>query len=100
MPTIFAVSVSVDSDTLSIELIDGRSIQIPLEWYPRLYEGTIEERAHFRLVGQGEVIHWPALDEDVSVGDLSAGSSSQESLTSLKKWKEARSSESRINIDR
>ena len=85
-----ALSVLVSNDTLSVELIDGRSLKIPLEWYPRLFDGSALEQSHFRLSGQGEVIHWPDLDEDILVSDLLAGNSSQESLSSFKKWKLAR----------
>ena len=76
---------------LTVELSDGRSISAPLAWYPRLLHGTREERANWRLVGRGMGIHWPALDEDISVENLLTGKASGESQRSLKRWLEQRS---------
>ncbi len=81
-----AVSVSVTPDTLEVALDDGRTIAAPLAWFPRLLYGTAAERAHARLIGQGEGLHWPELDEDVSVEALLAGRPSAESAASLKRW--------------
>jgi hypothetical protein len=81
-----AVSVSVTPDTLEVALDDGRTIAVPLAWFPRLLHGTAEERARARLIGQGEGLHWPELDEDVSVEALLAGRPSAESAASLKRW--------------
>ncbi|MEX0702768.1 MAG: DUF2442 domain-containing protein [Planctomycetales bacterium] len=81
--------VRVDDDALSVELADGRAISVPLAWLPRLAHGTPEERANWRLIG-GSGIHWPALDEDVSVENLLAGKPSGESRTSFKRWLEDR----------
>jgi len=78
--------VSVTNDTLAVELSDGRSIAVPLAWYPRLLHGTVEERSRWRLIGQGLGIHWPDLDEDISVENLLVGRPSAESQQSLKKW--------------
>lgn len=85
-------NVSVTKDTLTVELLDGRSISVPLAWYPRLVHGTPEERSNWRLVGQGVGIHWPALDEDISVENLLAGRASGESQRSLKQWLSQRAS--------
>ncbi|MEJ7873046.1 MAG: DUF2442 domain-containing protein [Rubrobacteraceae bacterium] len=85
-PVVRAEAVTVTEDTLSVELSDGRSISAPLAWYPRLLHGTLEERSTWRLVGQGTGIHWPALDEDVSVQNLLSGQASGESQRSLKRW--------------
>jgi len=85
-----AQSVSVSEDTLTVDLADGRSIIVPVAWYPRLADGTIAERANWRLIGRGEGIHWPDLDEDISVENLLAGSRSGESQASLKTWLAAR----------
>jgi hypothetical protein len=85
-----ATQVSVTSDTLTVELSDGRSIAAPLAWYPRLLHGTVEERDRWRLIGQGRGIHWPDLDEDISVDNLLLGRPSAESQHSLKKWLERR----------
>ncbi len=81
-----AVDVEVNEDTLSVELSDGRTIAAPLAWYPRLEHGTREERNKWRLIGRGVGIHWPAIDEDISVANLLAGQPSAESQTSFKKW--------------
>lgn len=85
-----ATSVSVTAESLVVELLDGRSLTVPLIWFPRLIHGTPEERANWRLIGHGEGIHWPALDEDISVDALVAGRRSLESQASLKRWLSAR----------
>ena len=85
-----AVLVTTTEDTLSVELADGRTISVPLAWYPRLSEGTAKERGRWRLIGSGRGIHWLDLDEDVSVENLLAGKPSGESQTSFKRWLEAR----------
>jgi Protein of unknown function (DUF2442) len=81
-----AIQVVVTDDTLTVELSDGRSISAPLAWYPRLLHGTSEERGRWRLIGQGRGIHWPDLDEDISVANLLVGCPSGESQHSLKRW--------------
>ncbi|MGO9547481.1 MAG: DUF2442 domain-containing protein [Rhodomicrobium sp.] len=81
-----AISVSVTPDVLEVALDDGRTIAAPLAWFPRLVHGTEEERSRARLIGQGEGLHWPDLDEDVSVEALLAGRPSAESAASLKRW--------------
>ncbi len=86
VPVARAQDVTVTEDTLTVELSDGRSISVPLAWFPRLVHGTPEERAKWRLIGQGTGIHWPALDEDISVENLLAGQASGESQRSLKRW--------------
>jgi len=85
-----AQNVSVSDDTLSVDLVDGRTIAVPTAWYPRLAHATAEERSRWRLIGQGEGIHWPDLDEDVSVDNLLFGRASGESRASLKRWLEGR----------
>ena len=62
-----AVSVTVGDDTLHLVLADGREISAPLEWFPRLRDATPGDRESWRLIGGGRGIHWPALDEDISV---------------------------------
>jgi hypothetical protein len=84
--TALATRVDVTDDTLSVDLADGRTIAAPLAWYPRLVHATAVERRTWRLIGGGVGIHWPALDEDVSVANLLAGQPSAESQSSLKKW--------------
>lgn len=81
-----AVNVAVTDDTLTVELSDGRTISVPIEWYPRLLHGTLEERNNWRIIGQGEGIHWSNLDEDISTEGLIVGNPSGESQTSFKKW--------------
>ena len=85
-----AQRVTVTEDTLVVDLVDGRSVSVPLPWYPRLANGTPTEREHWRLIGRGEGVHWPDLDEDVSVAGLLAGRPSGESQASLRKWLESR----------
>lgn len=81
-----AMQVHATEDTLSVELSDGRVISAPLVWYPRLSHATPKERTSWRLIGSGQGIHWPDLDEDISVANLLSGQPSGESQTSLKKW--------------
>ncbi len=78
-----ALQISVTDDTLAVDLTDGRSITVPLAWYPRLAHATPAERANWRLIGSGEGIHWPDLDEDISVAGLLAGWRNGESQESL-----------------
>lgn len=86
-----AQEVKITEDSLSIDLDDGRTISVPLAWYPRLLHGTSEERNNWRLIGKGEGIHWPALDEDISVENLLNAKRSGESQRSLKRWLKSRS---------
>lgn len=81
-----AVDVAVSDDTLSVELSDGRTISVPLSWYPRLTHATQEERANWRIIGRGHGIHWEDIDEDISIAGLLAGRPSGESQSSFKKW--------------
>src|SRR5215210_2315529 len=85
-----ATAVEVSDDALAVELDDGRTLSVPLAWYPRLLNGSAAERGHWRLIGRGEGIHWPDLDEDISVEGLLAGRRSGESQRSLKRWLELR----------
>ena len=79
-------NVVVTEDSLTVELTDGRTLSVPLAWYPRLLHGTPEERSHWRLIGNGEGVHWPDLDEDLSVEGLILGKPSGESQRSLQRW--------------
>lgn len=90
--TVYAQDVSVTEDTLTIELSDGRSLSVPLAWHPRLVHGTPEERSNWRMIGQGSGVHWPELDEDLSVENLLAGRASGESQRSFKRWLSERAS--------
>jgi hypothetical protein len=95
-------SVTVTQDTLSVDLSDGRTISVPLSWFPRLVHATLAERNNWRLIGKGHGIHWPDIDEDISIEGLVAGRASGESQASFKKWLNQRenkhSNEYRQNI--
>lgn len=82
--------LSITEEALTVDLVDGRTIIVPLVWYPRLWHGTIEERSHFEIFGDGVYIHWVDLDEDLTVAGLLAGRRSGESSESLKAWLDAR----------
>jgi hypothetical protein len=82
--------VEVTEDSLVVDLADGRTVSVPVAWYPRLMQGTPQERSHWRLIGKGEGIHWPDLDEDISVENILLGRPSGESQQSFKRWIEAR----------
>ena len=81
-----ADSVSVSEDTLTVHLADGRTLSVPLAWYPRLLRGSPKERNRWRLIGRGEGVHWPDFDEDISVENLLSGNPSRESQRSFKRW--------------
>lgn len=82
--------VKTTDDSLFVDLRDGRTITVPLAWYPRLLHGTAEERRHWRLIGQGAGIHWPELDEDLSIEGLILGRPSSESVQPLQRWLKSR----------
>jgi Protein of unknown function (DUF2442) len=84
VPTIQTIEIT--DDTLSVDLSDGRTISVPLAWYPRLLQGSMEERNNWRLIGRGEGIHWNQLDEDISVKNIILGQSSGESQKSFQRW--------------
>ena len=85
-----AEHVRVTRDSIIVGLIDGRTLKVPLSWYPRLRHGTVKERENWRLIGGGAGIHWPDLDEDISIDGLLAGLPSQESSSSFAKWSATR----------
>lgn len=87
-----ALDVKVTDETLIVDLSDGRTISVPLAWYPRLLHSTPEERKNWRLIGRGHGIHWEDIDEDISVEGLLAGRPSGESQASFKKWLKVRTS--------
>ncbi len=84
------ISVFVTDDTLSVNLEDGRTIAVPLGWYPRLAAGTAAERAHVQISGAGYGLHWPELDEDIGIEGLIAGKQSRENAASFDQWLKAR----------
>lgn len=85
-----AIHVAVNDDALEVELSDGRTISAPLAWYPRLSHGRADERNRWRFIAGGRGIHWPGLDEDISVENLLSGKPSGESQASFKQWLESR----------
>ena len=87
-----AESVTITDDTMSVELNDGRTISVPLAWFPRLLHATEQERTNWKLIGGGHGIHWEDIDEDISVENLLTGRRSGESQESFKKWLSSRSS--------
>jgi len=68
-----ALNVLLTDDTLSVDLSDGRSISVPIAWFPRLLHSTEQERNNWRLIGKGQEIHWEDIDEDISIEGLLAG---------------------------
>ena len=85
-----AQMIVVQDDRLVLELTDGRSVAVPLSWFPRLVHATPTELNHWRMIGKGEGVHWPDLDEDISVASLLEGRPSSESAESLRKWLQGR----------
>ena len=92
LESVAAVDVRVTDDALSVELADGRNVSVPLGWYPRLAHATPAERGTWKFTGGGSGIHWPAVDEDLSVAGLVAGRPSAESQASLRRWLAGRGS--------
>lgn len=90
-----AQQVTIADDALTVDLHDGRTIIVPLTWYPRLVHGTPQERQHWRLIGDGVGIHWPDLDEDIKVDHLLSGKASNESQASLQRWLRQRTTPAR-----
>ncbi len=82
--------VTVTDDMLSVDLEDGRTIAVPIGWYPRLAYGTPAERANFQISGAGYGIHWPDLDEDIGVEGLLLGKKSNEGQASFARWLQRR----------
>jgi hypothetical protein len=88
-----AQSVSVSEDTLTVDLQDGRTVAVPIAWYPRLSHGSGEERGNWRLIGDGLGIHWPDLDEDISIEGLLLGYPSNENPKSIQRWLDGRAAQ-------
>ena len=80
------LSVEVTDDTLSVDLEDGRTVSVPIGWYPRLANGTAAERANLQISGAGYGVHWPDLDEDIGVEGLLLGKHSSEGAPSFERW--------------
>ena len=94
-----AMGVTVSEDTLTAELSDGRTISVPLAWYPRLIHAKPEERGRWELHAAGQHIHWPDLDEDLSVEGLLAGRPSGEGRESFGRWLEAKRAGRPLTLD-
>lgn len=80
------VNVTITDDTLSVDLEDGRTVSVPIGWFPRLAHGTPVERANAQIGGAGFGLHWPDLDEDIGVEGLLLGKRSMESPASFERW--------------
>ncbi|MCK5241655.1 DUF2442 domain-containing protein [bacterium] len=87
-----AENVSVTEDTLSVDLHDGRTLSVPLAWFPRLLHANAEEKRNWRLMGKGQGVHWEAIDEDINIEGLLLGKASGESQKSFQKWLDHRNS--------
>ncbi len=85
-----AIGVEVSESLLRVELNDGRTISVPVDWYPRLTHATQKERNNWTIIGGGQGIHWEDIDEDISVEGLLQGKPSGESQSSLRKWLKSR----------
>ncbi len=83
--------LDITDETIRAWLRDGRTVTVPLAWYPRLCHGTPSERNNWELVGNGTIVRWPDLDEDISIGGLITGPSRERSIT-LGRWLLARQS--------
>ena len=83
-------NLSFGDDDLIVELADGRTVTVPLAWFPRLFHATPAERANWRWIGGGIGMHWPELDEDIAVEGLMLGRPSGEGPQSLRRWLEQR----------
>jgi hypothetical protein len=86
------INVAISDDTLAVDLEDGRTIAVPIGWFPRLAHGTPAERANFQISGAGYGIHWPDLDEDIGIEGLILGKKSTESQASFERWLQRRRS--------
>ena len=95
-----AQAVKLTDEALIVDLVDGRTVIVPLVWFPRLWHGSSVERSRLEIFGDGGYIHWRDLDEDLTVASLLAGRRSGESPDSLKKWLAARTAKARRTTKR
>jgi hypothetical protein len=86
------VNVTITDEKLIVDLNDGRSLIVPLEWYPRLVHASPKERNNWQLLGDGYAIEWPDLDEHIGIEGLLAGRRSGESKKSFERWLASRQS--------
>jgi len=94
------INVTITDDTLAVDLEDGRTVIVPIGWYPRLAYGTSTERANFEISGAGYGIHWPDLDEDIGVEGLLLGKKSSESPASFERWLQRRQTKVNAKVKR
>lgn len=87
-----AVDTTITNDSLTVGFADGRSLSVPLAWYPRLAQATAAERANWHLLGGGYAIEWPDLDEHIGIAGLLAGRRSREGEASFQRWMASRTS--------
>ena len=80
------LNLTATDNTLSVDLDDGRTVAVPLAWFPRLQHASQEERNNWRIIGQGHGLHWNDLDEDISIENLLTGRRSGESQQSFARW--------------
>lgn len=78
-----AMAIACSDDELHVSLTDGRTLSVPIAWFPRLAHASISERAEYEILGDGEGVHWPKVDEDISVAGLLAGQPSVEAKSAL-----------------
>ncbi len=83
-----ALKVSITEDALTVALDDGRVVSVPISWYPRLSHALVRHREIYELIGGGHGIHWPELDEDISIENILFGQPSGEGAKSFQKWKQ------------
>ena len=94
-----AAALTFTEDALVVRLADGRSVSAPLTWYPRLLHAAPDERDNWELFGEGRYVHWPDLDEDLTVEALLAGGKSGESPRSLQKWLDAKRAGQAVTVN-
>jgi hypothetical protein len=95
-----ALQVRVTDESFIVDLIDGRSLIVPLSWYPRLLRASHQERQNWQLLGNGYAIEWVDLDEHIGIEGLLAGKQSGESLHSFERWLAARGTASHPDLNR
>ncbi len=88
-----AIQIEIANEKLMVELADGRTLMVPLAWYPRLMHGTQKERENWQLLGDGYAIEWVELDEHIGIEGLLAGRPSRESQRSFSRWLATRQAE-------
>jgi len=95
---ILVTRVRATKDALEVKFNDGRSVSLPIDWFPRLLHGSLKERNTWQLNGDGFGIHWPLLDEDLSAASLLAGRRSRESAQSFQRWLQVRRRNRRLRV--